>query len=553
VLGAAGNCKNPEKNLIDVIVSLEEQDQAILMEIMLKYIPKDSSVIISPEKNQGMPSPEPKVEIEMIESLKTQLQQKELERISMLEHVKKIEQENLEMAKRVSEIQKDYKEISNEKQKDKDDLEDYKNKLILNENSSSKIQAEREMEEEIERLTQETVDNRKQMEKYKKEKESEIEKLKDEIANLREKIKLSTIDSNIIDQLKKKVDDLNIENTKLHEELQKAETFQIKILNLEKDKKRLEEKFTQLTEELFTEKNETKKYESEVKKIQDHCENLEKNLKIADEKRKFAESQAQISADTLAAIKKESSMTRSSGDASSLLSLEKEASYNDQIQKLKKELEESKEIFSEKSKSKIAELEAKLNTISSEKQKLDNDFSLQKEHLIELEKENEDIKSQLNMLKEGKEKFAENVKEFQRIKKDRDTLLDVAKRAQDTLLELGKLKETVVGLEKENTELKQNLSKVNEENIRINKENNKFKEEILNLEKKATRDEQKRNVLQEEYSKLEKLIESNKKQLEQEFTKKLEAELSKQKITIKQKHKQKTHNVTVFFPKGTFL
>eukprot|EP01022_Parablepharisma_sp_SALTPOND_P028443 TRINITY_DN70976_c1_g1_i1.p1 TRINITY_DN70976_c1_g1~~TRINITY_DN70976_c1_g1_i1.p1 ORF type:complete len:636 (+),score=144.29 TRINITY_DN70976_c1_g1_i1:273-2180(+) len=536
ILAIAGNCKTNKDSFIDVILGLEEHIQATLMEIMLKFIAKEE------------PSPHfssPTVEGELVESLNAQLKQKEVERISMLEHVKKVEQENAEMAKKMAEIQNAYKEVTAEKLQEKSEFEEYKNRHYSGDSTPKIMQREAELEEEIDNLYNELSATKKAIGNMEKEKNEEIERLKDELTYAKTNAKKSAAMESLVGQLKKKIDELTLDKQSMAEELKNMESLQLRINSLEKDKKHVEDKNKKLIEDLYTEKNESRRVELEFKKLKAEYAKIEKELKYLEEKCKFSENQAKISEEALANFKKESESTRNSGDAGSLFALEKEASYKEEIEKLRADLQQLQADVGEAPKTRIVELEAMLKNLTEEKAKLEENLAAVNKRADEAERQSEDLKAQVDVLKKGNEATAEYVKEYQRVKKDRDTLLDVAKRAQDTLTELDALKNTTAELRNENETLKQSMESLKNEKATFEAELKKVKEMNGRFEKKLARDEEKIIFLQEERKRLETALQGTQKEVETELAKRLEEELAKQRQLLKQKYKAKTKSITV--------
>ena len=94
------NSKSAKQNFAEIVLKLNEHVQNTLMEIVQKYINKEEPA-----------TPIASVENDVVESLMVQLKQKDVERNNLLEHVKKMEQENEELAQKLIAIERDRKSV----------------------------------------------------------------------------------------------------------------------------------------------------------------------------------------------------------------------------------------------------------------------------------------------------------------------------------------------------------------------------------------------------------------------------------------------------------
>lgn len=141
------NCKQKEK-YIDGIIKLEEQTQGILMETVVKYIQKEEESPAVKEEEVIVQKP---VEAEYAESLKTQLTAKDAERLSLLDHMRKVEQDNEELTKKLEEEKKNYDQILLNYEQVVKELDIAKSNSQI-EDLAKAGQNERELEDEIEEL-----------------------------------------------------------------------------------------------------------------------------------------------------------------------------------------------------------------------------------------------------------------------------------------------------------------------------------------------------------------------------------------------------------------
>jgi len=411
----------------------------------------------------------------------------------------------------------------------------------------SKIQREKYMEEEIESLTKELKAEKKAAEDLKKEKEEEIEKLRDELTETKKAIEYNENNLVTIEQLKKKIEELKEEKQISHDELKKNESLHVKLSNLEKEKKLLDEANIKLNESVYKKKTEYRKLETELKNIQDENLNLKKEYKVLEEKLKFAERQVTSSEEALKNLKKETEEEVIHLSVDSELSLQKEIKYQTEISKLKADLEKLQAIAEDNSKSRIAELEAIQKNLTGEISVLQDSLSRAKQRGSNLETENTDLKFQIDILKRGNEAIAENMKEYQRVKKDKDTLLELAKRAQDNLAELEELRKLTPELQKENGDLKNELNSQKQEKANIKEELKKANDIKALFEKELAKSSEKIRVLQEERLKSDEMLNAIQKGIDNNLVKNTEEELEKLKTTLKVKYKEKKQKLHVLF------
>ncbi len=493
----AGNCKSKER-FIDGILQLEEDVQAVLMEVMMKFIPKEEPLPGS-------------VEQELVESLNGQLKQKEVERLGLMEHLKKVETENAELARRMQELQTAYRDACAESQRDKQEFDSYRNKYSSVELGHAKLQQETEFEEEIESLNREVEELRQAMSDLEKSKDEEIAKLSEDLAAEQQKHQRLTAAENTIDQQKRKIDELCAAQQSMMEDLKRGETLQMRVAVMENDRKHFDEKNKELVESLYTEKNETRRLDGELKKLTNSYSRMEKEKKASDELCKFWEQKAKTTDES---SRKERESRKQSADGAGLLLEEREATHQLEIAKLQEEVRNLLATGGEAAKTYTFELEAQAKSLRTENEKLGQDLAVSAKLRAQFELENDQLKSRNEVLAKENEDGIERAKELMRIRQERDMLLEGYRRAQDTLPELTELKQKVGKVQKENEQLKKEMETCRKEWAEMEAKYRPLSESNLRLEKDLARAQQKITLIEEERGKLDALVKTNAKKYE---------------------------------------
>jgi len=521
----AGNCKT-SANYIDAIINLEENVQSILMEIMVKYVQKEYPT-------QAVP------DTEIIENLNAQLTLKENERLSILNQMKKVEQEKSEIFASFNQIQEMNKKLENENKQISQELEEFRRKSVLGENTKN-IEKEKSLEAEIENLTQELEIANKKLINNENSKNDEISKIKEELFVANQKIKKIAATEQLLDQQKKKYEELMSENQGLNEELKKISILESRISELEKDKKLLEDKNVSLINELYAEKPTIMKTEGELNKALSDISKLEKDLKKAEEKSKQWELKYSTASNEIENLKKEFDELKITAGAGNLLSQEKESNYQNEISKLKNQIERLTEGSGETLKSYVLELEEKLKVLTNEKEKNQQEIILLNKHQINMEKENDSMKIKIEYYTKLHENEADQVKEYENLKHERENLLLKIKETEEKIKESEEQKSENEKLRKECEIMKNELEKLIKEKEISQNEQKTLRDTNLELEKRFARDEEKISLLEEERKRLDLIIKDLNKKIEDEQNLKLDDELTKLKISLKEKYKNKT-------------
>ena len=312
---------------------------------------------------------------------------------------------------------------------------------------------------------------------------------------------------------------------------------------LENTKKELEEKNIALINELYSGKSLLQNSESELKKITDENIHLEREEKRLEEKVKLLEQKNNSLLEKLATIKKEYDSIKISAGAGNLLSQEKEANYQEEINKLKDQLNRLAKGSEESLKSYALELEDKLKTLTIEKQKQGQEIILLNKHQTDLETENESLKLKLEFFTKSDGDASERAKEYQELKTE-------CKKLQN---ELAKSEEKLKMMEiqkKENEKIRKEIELIRTEMEKIKKDKEdsenlvtSLREANMELEKKYARDEERISLMNEERSKLDELLKNSSKRIDVDYGTQLTEEIEKVKKDLKEKYHEKTNTI----------
>jgi len=527
VLGIAGNCHKNKEKYIDPILQLNEQQQAILMEIMLKYLPQEDS-----PKNHSLDK-------ELLESLQTQLREKEIEKLAVIEHLKKVEKENEELAQKADMFDKQILDSHKENADLKKEIEELRRKSA----GTEFIQREKELEGEISGYQQEIADLRLQWEEKIKNKNLEIQKLEDELYVIKQNEKKIGAMEITIESQKKEIEELVESNENLKTEMQKVSVAEDQLKMLQNHIKELEEKNIKLIQEYYDDKNKVLSMENDLKKSQENALKSEEKSKKNEEQLKFWEEKSHELEISLKKLQEDFDSYKLISGAGCLLSQEKESNYQNEISKLQKQLKNIVETSDQKIKIHVLELEAKIEVLNNEKTHQNQELILFKQKNDELEKENSELQKKIkSLLGETAEKVnLEN--NLERTKKDRDLLLDVSKRAQNALSENEQLKQEISKNQGEIIKLQSLYTKSESLKNEAEKKILDLNERILNLEKNIARNDEKIMKLNEEKEKNEILFKDQIKHLEIELNSKFSISQKENMDKIIGKYKPKIKNL----------
>eukprot|EP00826_Nyctotherus_ovalis_P060373 TRINITY_DN8462_c0_g1_i5.p1 TRINITY_DN8462_c0_g1~~TRINITY_DN8462_c0_g1_i5.p1 ORF type:complete len:522 (+),score=159.54 TRINITY_DN8462_c0_g1_i5:509-2074(+) len=510
------------------MLSLDQEVQTAFMNTMLKYTVRTSrSAAMDPE---------------LIESLMAQLKQKEQERAGVLAYLKTLEDRNMELGKELEEVSKKYAKAAVEKEKCLVEMDELSRRNGMSESAVMGMEYKSDLEEENGRLKSELNELKAEMEEVKKAKDDEIEALKDSLDELRESKANTGIKNPLVDQLKVRVADLTSENQSMARELEIIEALQTQIDKLQKENKQLEDSNKQVLSDFYGEQNNTKRAELELKKQANKYIKLENDYKIALEKYKFAEQRAKELEESLDTLKDEYEQKQG---AHSLFSQRNEIQHDEELIKLRLQVQQLQSAAQEDLNPIVIELKAKLKNTERENGKAMDDLAKVNTELSEITRENQNLKSQIEALKKDKEAVETQVKEFNRVRKDKDTLLELARRAQNTLKELEEIKLHKEKLERDNRDIrnelvahKNRLTNANNDIIQLKQDNTKLNNEIICKEQRIA-------VMEEKLKKVDTMSKLAREEVEKELKNKFAEELSKKEEALRNKLKDKSKIASV--------
>jgi len=515
VLGIVGNCKQKEK-FIDSILKLDAHAQAILMEIMVKYLSHEEQSIDSV----------------MLESLQVQLREKEVERISMVEHLKMVEQENFNLARKFEAVSRAKAEITNENLQLKNEIEE----LRKTHDNGDFVQREKELESDIEYYQQEIKELRAILSEQNKVKQQEISKYNDDIYLLKEDLRKTESFKETIVQQKKQIQELLENEEAYRKQLARIPALEESLAIVEKRSDEFEKKNERLVSEYYELKSKVRKIEANMKQAVEEREQAEKEQKKLGELVKFWEEKARQSEETIRQLQEDSDTEKSISGICSLLTQEKEAEYQSEISRLQKEIARLTDTKGNKLGMSALELKAKLEVSKTEKQNLLKTLNETKEKNNELEKVNESL---LAKHKEEEEKLLTMDRELKRTEKDREILLGLSKRAQVVLTDQDKAKEQFNKLQEEFTRLQNVLDKSEREKELLEEELKEQYGKNIELEKEISRKEEQNIQLNKYKENTEQTLQAQAKCIEIETESKLEETFKTRMKRMKRKYKDK--------------
>lgn len=487
-----GNSKTKEK-AIDIILSMDELHQTILMEAMVKYLSAegDRRKVLSHE-------------YELIDTFQQQLKHKEAEKANALEYIDKLEAENKALTSQLARLQQHNENLGKEnKQLHNDLVKKIKSSNLFLDVHSHK---EEELTVEIEGLKSRLCEKENEISLMRKDFEEEKHKLEDELFVISQKaLKLPGLER-LVEQQKNKLEALQ----KIDEEKKilesRLDVYELNIQELEKNKDKLLEDCKKLNAQLYSERSEYKEVMANSKRNLEKVKKMESDLQALDEKKKYWEHRAKQGEEALQEARAEIDSLTLADNAGTLFSQEQELNYKKTIARLEKQLSLMKRNSGSDLATKVGELEGKLEAaFTAHKKKGEELTQLTKQH-DELQKTHTEVVEQLETLKmscTGSEVLS---KEYARVKKDRDELLKLAASAKAVTAKYEELKDV---LEK-NTEgyeiITQEFEEAKKQRIELEDKAKEQTDKMHEYEKENIRLKERIVVLMEEQGKSEKLI-----------------------------------------------
>jgi len=489
ILGAIVCSPNKEK-YIDQILQLPEKYQVFLMETVMKYVQDFKS-----DSNHSSP----------------QLTARRKEYLSIMEDNSKLEKEYMEISKKYEESLKNISELENENKKLQNENEEFRKIAENAEPLSARVRRESDIIQEIESFKQEISELKQKCRQLEREKSAELEKYKKEAVERQKLENKFWAAEGSSQQLRKKIEELNEEtkiNNKITEELntkcQQIREQSLKIIDLDTKLKNLENDLLQNTDNSHKLQTENANLRESIKSLEIEYAKVCENEKFWMQKSKETSEELQKMQNELHSLKINYSTEKNTDN---LLTESQEANYRNQIKILEETLENERKNINEKIKNSTLELSKKIEELCEELKNMKKVNEQENLKNSEILKENEKLKEEIMEIANTENDIE---KECVRLKKDRDTLLEVSKRAQDYIQEYTSMKNDLSKISEENiiknktiVELSQKLEKLT---ITKNTDSEKITSANFNIKQIALLEER-NNLLKDEVKKLnEKLI-----------------------------------------------
>ncbi len=494
-----GNSKEKE-TFIDPILKLEESQQGILMNIMLKYVRSE-------EGRKSIMH----LDSEVLESVQQQLKDKESDRLSILDQVAKLELENKEQSRTVAEMEKKLKASEHENQRLRGLIEELEKKGVAEQFVAGPVDEStpahfRELEGEIAKLQKQLDQANEETKAREKTGAEEATKLRDELYMAQQRIAKLAATEKIVEQQRKQIETLESTQSEQMGLAGKVEAYEIKIQEIERNRKQLADEYTKLSTRFYEEVNRGKSNAEELHRVGTKISKMEEDMRGVEEKQRYWEQRAKDSEEKLKSATEENDSLRLTTSAGNLLSQEQELKYKDKIVRLEEQVTLLNDSSSVSLTKKVADLEARLETTNSQKARLEQDLLLLNKRHEELQKEHAANKEELESYKLDKSNTIDMTKECQRIKKDRDMLLEVAAKTQDIAAKYEELKKSHEKLLADLKSATEKFASATKERQELDTQLQQIKGANLELEKRSARQEEKIVLLQDERKKNEELI-----------------------------------------------
>ena len=407
-----------------------------------------------------------------LEELQGQLKEKELERASMLELVKKLECEKNELVIHIDTLDKEKTNILMDNTKLRNEIEEL-HRASMNPHY---IQREKELEAKLNLCYKQLKEQAMKIEEFNQNKSQEALKQNDELFILREKLKKIPTLENINMQQEKQIQELLEKEETLKCELSRISEVEDQMKIMKGINNEIENKYATLVSEYSEDKS------SVIKMSNAMNEAVQNYEKICEEKNKIEERAIHLEKkviqfeNIIRNQQEEISSYKLKAEAGGLLSQERENMYQQKIDKLEKQLEDLIDGKTESNKSKIIELENKLDIITSEKERITQELIMTKQQRDELEQENDSILEQIETCKEISKDQILNIKS--KAKSIKSNSEECTKLKSDLIIlqdDIEKFKTTVKSFKEE-------IDLLNEKNLNLERELAKSKEQRHNLE-----------------------------------------------------------------------
>eukprot|EP00826_Nyctotherus_ovalis_P066418 TRINITY_DN980_c0_g6_i1.p1 TRINITY_DN980_c0_g6~~TRINITY_DN980_c0_g6_i1.p1 ORF type:complete len:553 (+),score=197.65 TRINITY_DN980_c0_g6_i1:551-2209(+) len=426
------------------------------------------------------------LEADITATLHQQLQAKEADTLLVFESVRRLEQENKRLCFDLENSQAQCKILIEENQLLRDEFTKSANSTMETFNLK-----ERELELENTSLNEQFESAKKEL-KLQATRYKELEMtLQDEVSNSKQKSEELGHLKDSIQKLRQQLETLKDQQTQkesLERELERASR---KMNDLSKESRELLREYKRMESEYYLKRAEYKTVVEACKDEQRKSAGLAEEVKTLREKNRYLENCVRQA--------EEAESKENFADFSTENFALQELRLKQRISQLEEEVRVLGETSSVKLTARVHELEADLNAEIASKNKLE-------EEIKELAVRYEELNKLYGNALEEVEKARVNSSEYQRVRKDRDTLLLLVVNAQDISRKYEELKSENEGIRKDHEAVVEQVKihlkdkELLEEQVREKTGKN------LELEKTITRLEERILALKEEYNKSNDLI-----------------------------------------------
>jgi chromosome segregation ATPase len=448
------------------------------MEVIIKYTKTEKTTI----------------EADIIENLKSQLKAKESDRLVIAEYINTLECENKELTNKMSKCENECKTLNEENKRLKEEVDRIRYSAIETYTTN-----EKELVTEVSTLNEQLEDiNNKLKEEKMNSKEFEC-KLQDELVNSRQKDSVIKELEQLVEKQKTELVLLRGVKEEKSDVESNMESYMKRIDDLVKHNKELLAECSNLELELQAKRTECMNVLESYRSEQETNRIMAEKLTMLQDKKNYLQESIKQAENKISSLSEENEVLRKTSDKERFVP--QEIKYKQKISRLEEQVTLLSENSNIKLASQVVELEAELKRkINSEKEL--NDITRRYEVL---QQEHREVLNELEKYKMN-EVPTDLTKECARIKRDRDTLLQVAVNAKDIATKYEQLKVELEEVRKVYEELKR-IHDANVEDKVLLEEQLKVKtSENLELEKSITRLEEKISTLQEQHTNDEKLI-----------------------------------------------
>jgi len=472
------------------ILNLNKKHQTTLMDIMLKYVKYEDKKTYS------------SFDPELLEALQQQLKERETERQQALEYISKLEQENKLLLADNTTLDDKVDSLTKEKQLLREEL--IKRTGAHDSNIEVHSSKEIELENEISYLTTQLNAANINLELQIKTNEGEQKKLKDKLEQAEQSlVKLQQLERQVAQQ-KIQIEELQGKRNQRKDLDNNVDLNTMKLQEKETKIKALSDECKKLKTELYLIRNDHKEALDKLKSLQEKFKAAEESSVVAQGKEKYWKNKATQLEEDIKALREKSEMFSGSMNEPSLEAQQLEMTYIEKIKSLEERIKELDKGSDAKLLAKVGELEGKLEVETSSKQKIEQQLAEISKRCEDIQKNYEETAKELE-----KHKLSNNVntsKEYAKIKKDRDVLLEMVSNTKDIANRFENLKKEYDKLLTDNKEKKETTEAAIKEKASLEKLIKEYIKKNTELERKLIRLDEKIALYQEKEKTNENLI-----------------------------------------------